>query len=414
MDLVYLRYNPTKDGKEPKKLKDIENRLKKDGKVIKQPVKNTSRLSNKEINYLEELVKKFDVKKLSLFYVKDDEQFYKLKEKLSTIKVKIVDNEEININSKIISKKLLILIDVLKFIAKQKIVSKDELYNKLKELNLLHKTEALNITNTTIRNYIKDLEELYFIDVSNQNYKIKDTETILNEIFEKIDDVKYITQILSSMSDENMKNLSESTKKLLNFNNEFVTYKQRPFEDLEEVAFDFEQFKLAIRYKKIISYIKKGNGKIDKNIIPVRLVFMENNWYFIGLVKEDLRMYRLNFIDDFELSKETHNKDLTKYIEFIINDMKTPFTKFNKPLLTAKLSIDKEFKHYFKVKEHFPYQKKLDDEEDLIIEVRYTQSKEILPVIKKWLPHIKIIESKNNSLQKELKRELEKALSYLA
>ena len=405
--LVYIRYNPTKDGKEPKILESIILEYKEKGEIYKKAVNYTKKLSKKEIKEIQELVKQKNVKRLYIYNVDQDKNFYLLKDLLN-IDIEVLSKNQ----SKEISKKLQILLDVLKFIAKKEIVNNDELYEEIKRLNFKYKIDK-KISKVTITNYIRDLKELHFIEKLNSNYKIKDSEVIIKEILKKVDDIGYITDILLSLDDKIMRDLSLSTKKLLNINKEFIIYKQRPFEDLDDIKFEFEQFKKALKEKKVIKYIIKGNNKKDKNIVPISLVFMENNWYLAGLINGNVSMYRLNFIYDFEVSNEIYTKDLTKYIEFIKYKMQTPFTKYNTPFKPAKLKIDKNYKHYFDKKEHFPYQEKDKEDENgnLIINIKYTQPLEVLPTIKKWLPNIQILESENNELQKLLIKDLEKSLN---
>jgi len=406
--LVYVRYNPAKDGKEPKTLENIILEYKKYGQIYKKAVNYTKKLSKKEIQEIQQIVKQKNIKKLYIYNVEQDKNFYMLKDLLN-IEIEILSKP----SSKEISKKLLVLIDTLKFIAKKELVTYNELYKEIERLNFKYKI-AKNISKTTIINHIRDLKELYFIEKVGDKYRIKSIEVIIKEILENIDDVNYISDVLASLNDEVMKDLSKSTKKLLNKNKEFIIYKQRPFEDLEDLGFEFEQFKKAIREKRIIKYIIKGNNEKNENIIPISLVFMENNWYLAGLVNNLFSMYRLNFIKDFELLKEMHNINLRKYIKFIKDEMKTPFTKFDTPLKIAKLKIAKSHKHYFIIKEHFPYQKedKEDENGNLIINIKYTQQLEVLPTIKKWLPHIQILESENDELQKSLIEDLEKSLNF--
>ena len=61
------------------------------------------------------------------------------------------------------------------------------------------------------------------------------------------------------------------------------------------------------------------------------------------------------------------------------------------------------------MKKFFPSQKFIsEDENGVIFSINYTQSLEILPFIKRWLPSMEILEPQE--LKDELKKDLEKAL----
>jgi hypothetical protein len=70
---------------------------------------------------------------------------------------------------------------------------------------------------------------------------------------------------------------------------------------------------------------------------------------------------------------------------------------------------------YFDRKKHFPKQKRVgfDENNNMIIEVGYTNEMDLLPIIKKWIPLIEVIESEDGSVERELKKSLQKALKAL-
>jgi len=88
-------------------------------------------------------------------------------------------------------------------------------------------------------------------------------------------------------------------------------------------------------------------------------------------------------------------------------------TLYGKIPKKAKILATKEIAHYFKkdMKKFLPSQKFIEENENgIIFELTYTQPKEILPFIKKWLPNLIILSP--NELNEELKKDLEKYLLY--
>lgn len=76
----------------------------------------------------------------------------------------------------------------------------------------------------------------------------------------------------------------------------------------EDLADKIEQFKLAIRKSRCVSFhycYKKGEA--DKHIEPYQIVFKWSDWYIFGFCRErqDFRMYKLRRMWDLEVTEET-------------------------------------------------------------------------------------------------------------
>ena len=96
-----------------------------------------------------------------------------------------------------------------------------------------------------------------------------------------------------------------------------------------------------------------------------------------------------------------------KYLQNIQNSM----TLYGVEPKKAKLLAKKEIAHYFKkdMKKFLSTQKFIEEnDKGVIFELSYTQPKEILPFIKKWIPNLVIIEPKE--LKEEFMSELKAML----
>ena len=96
-----------------------------------------------------------------------------------------------------------------------------------------------------------------------------------------------------------------------------------------------------------------------------------------------------------------------KYLQNIQNSM----TLYGVEPKKAKLLAKKEIAHYFKkdMKKFLSTQKFIEEnDKGVIFELSYTQPKEILPFIKKWIPNLLIIEPKE--LKEEFMSELKAML----
>jgi len=409
---VVVRYKTLSN---PEKLKKYEKEY---DLVLPQKMGGSgNNILNKEIKEIKKWVNKHNIKELFITNLSKKEA-EKLQKELG-IDVEIIKNNK-NISDKIFA--LLLLLKRLSIKGNLKV---KEDFEWLKEK--LQK----NITKATFLNYLKDIEIILNDDRFNKREvvevkHIKKSEIELNlirkgdlilKIFNEIDDVEKLSEYLVEIDDETMQMLDEITKKRVKSLKEKIIYKQKPFENLDNIRDIFLEFEEAIKNRKIIEFIEKEDGVIHYNIIPLKLVFMENNWYLAGVDKNKVKFFRLNFIDDFKIGKKEFSKNSLKkeYFRFL-EEFETPFTEFGKKWKKLVLKVDKSKKHYFEKKVHFPREKDKETDKDgnLIIECAYTQPLEVLPIIKKWLPFVEVIESEDGSVEEELKKDLLLALNKLS
>jgi len=256
-------------------------------------------------------------------------------------------------------------------------------------------------------------------------YKINTTTNLIFEILEKSDDISFIIQNLASSNPKYIKSLEEETKqhikKLLKDEKEIFIFKHPIIEDLKGKEKIFSEIKNAIKkrlYLKIKNYEKTYIAK------PLKLIFTDNNWYLaIEDENENFKLLRIAFIQNVKpyeikannkLQKKTYqSKVLEKYKNYFEN-FQNSMTLYNVTPKKAKILAKEKIKQYFKeyMKKFFPTQRFIEENENgIIFEVTYTQPKEILPFIKKWLPDITVLEP--NELKNELKKELIKSLEEL-
>ena len=103
---------------------------------------------------------------------------------------------------------------------------------------------------------------------------------------------------------------------------------------------------------------------------------------------------------------------ISKYNNYFKN-IQNSMTLYDKTPKKAKILATKEIAYYFKkdMKKFLPSQKFIEKNENgIIFELTYTQPKEILPFIKKWLLNLIILSP--NELNEKLKKEIEKYLLY--
>lgn len=77
--------------------------------------------------------------------------------------------------------------------------------------------------------------------------------------------------------------------------------------------------------------------------------------------------------------------------------MQTPFSKytpkFRKHLIDVVVEVSSIKARFFKAKNFLPSQKTIEEKEDgsLVLSFRVTQEMEMEELVKKWLPHLRVI-----------------------
>ncbi len=152
---------------------------------------------------------------------------------------------------------------------------------------------------------------------------------------------------------------------------------------------------------------------IHKGVRAQLLTFMNNNWYLaVETEDNEFRFLRIAFIKEVHYSQKItyQRKVLEKYASFF-QKIQNPFT-LPKDFQIAYLRASKKVAKYFlpDKKPFFPSQKFVSQNEDGSVEfsVKYTNSMEILPFVKQWLPDIEIVSPQE--LRKELMKDLQIAL----
>jgi len=154
--------------------------------------------------------------------------------------------------------------------------------------------------------------------------------------------------------------------------------------------------------------IHYANGE-DYRLRPLKLIYAEGFWYLFAEVdgKNHHPKFRLDRISSVERLHEpfTPPKNLKEILSRHTNIW------FNaEKSIKVVLRISGEVAPYFKAANYFPSQKVLRTEKDgaLLVETKIGHFMEVLPIVKRWIPHIKVIEPED--LKEEVKRSVR---SYL-
>jgi predicted DNA-binding transcriptional regulator YafY len=266
-----------------------------------------------------------------------------------------------------------------------------------------------------IRKIFND-EEFELFKYENGEYFMDSPNRAIQRFTKTNDDIFMISELAKSIDVEILEDIQEvanrDSKTFLFLNSEFERIeesKQKIFDSLRS-SIEKRNY-ITIKY----SHTKKENFE---RIKPLRILFNENNWYLLAIVKHEqhgeiVKFFRINFISEMKKHPETfQTNSIKKFTEFL-EKIQNPMTLFGVPQKEARIEASPKVAIYFKEgrKKFLSSQKFLKEEDGKILfSVKYTQPMEVLPLIKKWLPDLKIVSSPDNELQKWLKKDLEKGL----
>lgn len=271
----------------------------------------------------------------------------------------------------------------------------------------------------TAQRYIEDIEEAFPDNLLKENdfYSFVSNSTLEKNIlnFDK-KEFEILIDLVSLLEFDISNKFDENTKKFVNkiqkqYSQSYMI-KQNPFEKLSlkrDLLFDIKNAIKNNRYAKIVYESDKKYIFDEAKIL--KIIFAEGNFYIAILTKEELnngfKFLRLNFISDIKLYSNSFKKDIEA--EYFIKNFQTLFSSYKEKTYEVILKINPSVKRFFLQKKFLSSQKIIENKEYLTLSFEITNDMEILPLVKKWLPNIKIISPKTlkDKFNEELKSYLD-------
>ncbi|WP_245107213.1 MULTISPECIES: helix-turn-helix transcriptional regulator [unclassified Acinetobacter] len=176
-------------------------------------------------------------------------------------------------------------------------------------------------------------------------------------------------------------------------------------EDASQFKTLFKVFGEAIRKHQQIGFIYKGEPRV---VEPYKLVHHHGCWYLAAVRKDILRAYRLSRI---ELSAHPHDllgfEPNAKILTQLEDEESIWFGQEKQEII---LTVHVDVALHFQQRQLLPEQqiiKKLDDG-GLLLSSRITHITQILPLVRYWIPHLKIVNPEG--LQDEIEMGLKEYL----
>lgn len=245
------------------------------------------------------------------------------------------------------------------------------------------------------------------------NFMSKDTISLLVQTFNLAQNYN----ILESL------NISSSDKRIINNkiekSRDCYVFISKPYETKkgdEELLRDIEK---SINGKRYVSlkYNVNYNEK-QYEVKPYKIVFINEIFYLACENNSDefpFTMFRISNITDYKMNTKTFhlNPDILSFIKQI----QTPFSKyssnFRTNLIEARVEVNNLKSRFFETKKFLPSQQIINKtvEGNLIISFTVTQEMEVEDLIKRWIPHIKVLSPL--SLKLKIKEDLLKYLEIV-
>ena len=170
-------------------------------------------------------------------------------------------------------------------------------------------------------------------------------------------------------------------------------YTKLNIEDITDKFSEIQTIESAIQNKVeiICSYDDEKHGIYITTIKPLKIANYEGFWYLIALRDETLKKYYFKNISNVKLTQISFIFD-DKLNTLLENSISIWFQKDIEPF-EVKIYADKIATKYFK-RRPLPTQSIVSLSKDTTMEftIKITHEMEILPIIKYWLPHLRVIE----------------------
>jgi predicted DNA-binding transcriptional regulator YafY len=267
--------------------------------------------------------------------------------------------------------------------------------NNGESLSVKELAEEFNVSTRTIQ---RDLNErlipLYPIYQDKKKWKMKDNYKI--EKSSNIEDT-LVLDILENMANSLGNRFSNKAKSLLSKikNEDFnPIYTKLNMEDISDNLNLIMQLENAIKNKKIIHCIYDFvTSKKEIDIKPLKIANYEGFWYLLALdARNDiLKKYHIKSISNIKITDKSFNIS-QKLDELLENSINIWFDATNEAY-EVQLYLDSIAAKILQRKPISKTQKTIKKYEngDLEISIKITHEMEILPIVKYWIPHIKIV-----------------------
>ena len=268
---------------------------------------------------------------------------------------------------------------------------------KLNDGDILSVKELAEEFNVSARTIQRDFNErLISFPIYQENKKWKMQGDFQLQKSRSIED-EVILDIMEKLIESAGSHFSTKASKLLSKikNGDFnPIYTKLNIEDIGDKLKEVQLLESAIKSKTIINcqYDFETQRK-DMTLKPLKIVNYEGFWYLVALDSRNdiLKKYYLKNIFDIKITDELFKIDSA--LDKVLENSLSVWFQHDKEPFDVKLYANPKIAKYFDRKP-LPTQTIISTNEDggINFNLKITHEMEIIPIIKYWLPHLKVLE----------------------
>jgi predicted DNA-binding transcriptional regulator YafY len=279
-------------------------------------------------------------------------------------------------------------------------------------LSVKELAEEFNVSDRTIQRDFN--ERLVSFPVYQDKKKWKMQDSFRLEKSASVEDAVVLDVMQKLMEGAGQKFSTKANKLLSKIKNDSYNpiYAKLDMEDIGDKLQEVQQLEMAITNKKQIKcrYDFEGYYK-ELDLKPLKIANYDGFWYLIALDGRNdiLKKYYLKNMSNIEIQADTFEEN-KKLDELLDNSLSVWFDKDVEPYKVT-LQISSEVSKYFIRKPISKSQitESLHEDGSMVVSVEITDDMEIIPFVKYWMPHIKVLEPVR--IEERLKKDIEDYLN---
>ena len=176
-----------------------------------------------------------------------------------------------------------------------------------------------------------------------------------------------------------------------------------PHEDLRTQGPYFAALQAAIEQHHECRFTHKGKLR---HALPYRLIHKDGVWYLAAEEGGRLKNFSVALIQDLQVDETSRFAPKPQHLDYINAKNDVWFTD---ETTEVRLRVAPEVAHYFARRQLLPRQQHwADTDGSLLVTAHINHVNQLLPVVRYWLPHVRIVEPKawHEALVKEMQQVL--------
>lgn len=265
--------------------------------------------------------------------------------------------------------------------------------NEGEALSVKELADEFNVSTKTLQRDFNERLSAFHIYQDKKRWKMQDGFSIKKT---KSLEEQLVLDIIEKMTESIGGKFATTSHKLLSKikNEDFnPIYTKLNIEDISDMFSEIQVIEKAIKDKIELecSYKNDREGVFKATLQPLKIVNYEGYWYLVALRDDYVEKYYIKTLSNIKPTTKTFTTD-GKIEELLENSINIWFKSDTEPF-EVKIYADKVATKYFK-RRALPTQtiESLSQDGTMGFTLKITDEMEIIPIIKYWLPHLRVIE----------------------